>query len=60
MGSLDGRSEHEFEDESLVSPVTIARKAHSLGGSHLFSFSSSPRGMLGITPMAERLGYATE
>lgn len=110
MGSLDGKSEHEFEDESLSSPMTLARKANgfdtshrgsSLGGSQpltlkfmrsmMFTsiktvvFSSklnllmifgpiavivhNQTGhngwvfflcLLGITPLAERLGYATE
>ncbi|KAF8410908.1 hypothetical protein HHK36_003445 [Tetracentron sinense] len=110
MGSLEERSVLEFEDESLVSPVAVSRKLHSLDASHHGSFSSAtpvrgikymrsrvfrslkivvfttkinllmPFGplailvhnltghhgwvfflsLLGIIPLAERLGYATE
>ncbi|KAF8409807.1 hypothetical protein HHK36_005886 [Tetracentron sinense] len=110
MGSLDEGSVHEFDDESLVSPVAISRKVHSPDASQHGSFSSGlpvrgikctrnsvfrslkivvftskinllmPFGplailvhnltghhgwvfflsLLGITPLAERLGYATE
>ncbi|XP_058110458.1 vacuolar cation/proton exchanger 5-like isoform X2 [Magnolia sinica] len=110
MGTLDGRSENEFEDESLVSPVSLARKMHGFHISQHISFPDSSQvwsieymrtrifrslkivmfsskinllfpfgplailvhnlsghngwvfflSMLGITPMAERLGYATE
>ncbi|XXG72961.1 hypothetical protein AAC387_Pa07g1947 [Persea americana] len=110
MGSLDGKSEHEFEDESLVSPLSLARKTHGFDVAQHISFSGGlqpltikymrtkmitsiksvvfstklnllmPFGpiailvhnytghhgwvfflsLLGITPLAERLGYATE
>lgn len=30
MGSVNGRSDNEFEDESLVSPVTLARMSLGL------------------------------
>ncbi|KAK9289617.1 hypothetical protein L1049_007774 [Liquidambar formosana] len=111
MGSLEQRSVLEFEDESLVSPVSVAAKAHSnnaalrrsisaarlddfgtkftsnsvldsikivvfstkinllmpfgplailvhkLSGHHGWVFFLS---LVGIIPLAERLGYATE
>lgn len=39
MGSLDGKSEHEFEDESLVSPLSLARKTHGFDVAQHISFS---------------------
>jgi len=109
MGSLEGRSVIEFEDDNLVSPSSISRKKHSFhepprtsaGGSENFcpkhmmnsvigsikivllsakinllipfgplailvDKSSGHHGwvfflcLLGIMPLAERLGYATE
>ncbi|KAK1276767.1 Vacuolar cation/proton exchanger 5 [Acorus gramineus] len=109
MGPLDGR-EHEFEDESLVSPASLARKAHVLDSVQHGSFGEGDESLtlghmmrrllrsmkivifsnklnllmpfgplaiaihkttghhgwvfflslLGITPLAERLGYTTE
>lgn len=41
MSSVDGRSDHEFEDESLVSPVTVSRKGGGLEGGQLGSFPDS-------------------
>ncbi|KAJ4976552.1 hypothetical protein NE237_001658 [Protea cynaroides] len=110
MESLDERSELEFEDESLVSPASLAKKAHSPGAIQHGSFSGGPQvynasymrdrvfrslkvvvftpkisllmpfgplavivhsltghhgwvfflSLVGIMPLAERLGYATE
>lgn len=110
MGSLEERSNHELEDESLISPAEIGQKTNSFHAPQLGSscrdwriwsskllgnavfmsirvvvFSSKlnllmPFGplavlvhglsdhngwvffltLLGITPLAERLGYATE
>ncbi|URD92976.1 Vacuolar cation proton exchanger [Musa troglodytarum] len=110
MGSMDGRSEHEFEDESLVSPMELTKMTYGLNGIHHGSFSAveqqrsinnintsllrslniilftskinilMPCGplavvihhltedqgwvfflsLLGIIPLAERLGFATE
>ncbi|WOL13827.1 vacuolar cation/proton exchanger 3-like isoform X1 [Canna indica] len=108
LGSPDGRSEHEFEDESLVTPVDVTRKPIGLNGIQsfsaaeqqnmttnlkasfwrslkvvlftakinvlmpfgplavLFNHFSADEGwvfflsLLGIIPLAERLGYATE
>ncbi|KAG9450155.1 hypothetical protein H6P81_010120 [Aristolochia fimbriata] len=110
MGSLNGRLENEFEDESLVSPSAASRKAHMLNSVQHDSISRAPQqwkshnigsrllnsikivmlsnrlnlllpfgplavvvnhlsghhgwvfflSLLGITPLAERLGYATE
>lgn len=110
MGSLEERSNHELEDESLISPAKIGQKTNSFHAPQLGSscrdwriwsskllgnavfmsirvviFSSKlnllmPFGplavlvhglsdhngwvffltLLGITPLAERLGYATE
>nr|XP_018679032.1 PREDICTED: vacuolar cation/proton exchanger 3-like isoform X2 [Musa acuminata subsp. malaccensis] len=110
MGSMDGRSEHEFEDESLVSPMELTKMTNGLTGIHHGSFSAveqqksidnintsllrslkvilftskinilMPCGplavvihhltedqgwvfflsLLGIIPLAERLGFATE
>ncbi|XP_068636901.1 vacuolar cation/proton exchanger 5-like [Aristolochia californica] len=110
MGSLNGRLEHEFEDESLVSPSAAFRKAHYLNQVQHDSMSRAPQewkshnirsrllnsikivifsnrlnllmpfgplaivvthfsghhgwvfflSLLGITPLAERLGFATE
>ncbi|KAK1287144.1 Vacuolar cation/proton exchanger 5 [Acorus calamus] len=82
MGPLDDR-EHEFEDESLVSPASLARKAHVLDSVQHGSFREGDESLtlghmmrrllrsmkigwvfffslLGITPLAERLGYTTE
>ncbi|XP_042520874.1 vacuolar cation/proton exchanger 2 isoform X2 [Macadamia integrifolia] len=110
MEPLDERSVLEFEDESLVSPASLAKRAHSLGTTQHVSFSGGPQvnsvsslrdrvfrslkvvvftpkinilmpfgplavivhsltghhgwvflfSLLGIMPLAERLGYATE
>ncbi|CAL9046941.1 vacuolar cation/proton exchanger 3-like isoform X3 [Musa acuminata AAA Group] len=110
MGSMDGRSDHEFEDESLVSPMELTKMTNGLTGIHHGSFSAveqqksidnintsllrslkvilftskinilMPCGplavvihhltedqgwvfflsLLGIIPLAERLGFATE
>ncbi|CAL9091578.1 unnamed protein product, partial [Musa textilis] len=110
MGSMDGRSEHEFEDESLVTPVNLSRRSNGLNGGYHGSFSTAEQdtsirtlndslwrtlkvvlftskinilmpcgplavfihhsfadkgwvfflSLLGIIPLAERLGFATE
>lgn len=38
MGSLDGRQEHEFEDESFLSPISLARKTRGYDAAQLVSF----------------------
>ncbi|OVA12328.1 Sodium/calcium exchanger membrane region [Macleaya cordata] len=110
MGSLDEQTILELEEESLVSPLSVSTKTHSLDAVKHRSFSGSPRVgglkyitermfkslklvlfstklnllmpfgpaaiavyyltrnhgwvfflcLLGITPLAERLGFATE
>ncbi|KAK1323040.1 hypothetical protein QJS10_CPA02g00850 [Acorus calamus] len=49
-GPLDGR-EHEFEDESLVSPASLTRKAHVLDSVQHGSFGE------GMGLLLEFVGY---
>ncbi|KAK8542583.1 hypothetical protein V6N12_015175 [Hibiscus sabdariffa] len=66
MGSVEDRSMLDLDDECLDSPGTEAQKTqipfsailvHKLTTSNGWVFFLS---LLGITPLAERLGYATE